>query len=60
MPSGSENSKALNASLRKEVKVAIIFAIMWIMFVICWSPYFALSIMDELEGVGKDLPETFA
>ena len=60
--SGSDasiNPRALHASLRKEVKVAIIFAIMWIIFVICWSPYFALSIMDELEGVGKDLPETF-
>lgn len=57
--SGSGNPRALNASQRKEVKVAIIFALMWIIFVICWGPYFALNIMDELEDVGMDLPETF-
>ena len=50
-----ENPKAL----RKEARVAIIFALMWIIFVICWSPYFALNVMSELQKVMEDLPETF-
>ena len=49
--SASENPRlsVSNMSLRKEVRVAVIFALMWIIFVICWSPYFALSILEELE-----------
>ena len=48
--STSENPRSrVSMSLRKEVRVAVIFALMWIIFVICWSPYFALSIPEELE-----------
>lgn len=35
--------------MRKQARVAIIFMIMWLVFLICWSPYFALSLIDELE-----------
>ena len=56
---GSENPTALNASLRKEARVALIFGLMWIIFVICWGPYFAVNILDEMAKVETDLPETF-
>ena len=46
-------------ALRKEARVAIIFAVMWIIFVICWGPYFASNILDDMEEVGENLPKTF-
>ena len=42
----------------KEARVAIIFVLMWSTFVICWSPYFALNIIDELE-VDVYISDTF-
>ena len=56
---GSEDSTALNTALRKEARVVIIFAVMWIIFVICWGPYFALNIMDEMKELDENLPTTF-
>lgn len=45
-----------NTTHRKEARVVIIFALMWSVFVICWGPYFTLSILDELQ-VEIDVPE---
>ena len=56
---GSESPPALNASLRKEARVALLFGLMWIIFLICWGPYFAANILDEMAEVETDLPETF-
>ena len=47
--SGTQNPTESNTVARKEARVAIIFALMWAIFVICWGPYFALSIIDELD-----------
>ena len=57
---GSENPTALNASLRKEARVAFIFGLMWIIFVICWGPYFAANILDEMAKVETNPLDTFA
>ena len=45
-----QNPAESNMASRKEARVAVIFILMWSAFVICWAPYFALSIIDELDA----------
>lgn len=44
------------ATLRKEARVAIVFMLMWLTFLVCWSPYFVLNLIDEL-GMEIVLPD---
>lgn len=48
--------QATRDSTSIEVRVVAIFLAMWLVFLICWSPYFVLNIMSDL-GMEPDLPD---